>query len=89
MKMITRLKNIKKRNVKFMQTTIDVSDLTNEQQKLIAKMIELLRTQKTAATNILIQQVGFTKEQTANLRSRLRTFNADWNYPEMDAYDKL
>jgi len=32
---------------------------------------------------------GIDEAQAADLRARLRTFEEDWNYPEMDGYDAL
>ncbi len=36
-----------------------------------------------------LSQRGITPAQAADLRSRLATFEEDWNRPEMDAYDAL
>ncbi len=32
---------------------------------------------------------GIDEAQAADLRARLRTFEEDWNHPDMDAYDAL
>ena len=35
-----------------------------------------------------LQAKGITKEEAANLRSRLKTFESDWNAEGMELYDK-
>lgn len=32
---------------------------------------------------------GIDEAQAADLRARLRTFEEDWNHPDMDVYDAL
>ena len=36
-----------------------------------------------------LQAKGITKEQAHDLRSRLKTFENDWNAEGMELYDKL
>lgn len=38
---------------------------------------------------ITLEQAGLTREQAANLRARLKTFEDVWNAPGMEAYDEL
>jgi hypothetical protein len=35
-----------------------------------------------------LQQRGIDEKQAADLRSRLKSFAADWERPEMDVYDE-
>ena len=37
---------------------------------------------------VTLKQAGLTREQTVNLRARLKTFEDDWNAPGMEAYDE-
>lgn len=39
--------------------------------------------------HIDLASVGIAPEQAADLRSRLKAFEEDWNRPDMDAYDAL
>ena len=41
------------------------------------------------AGSVDLRQHGIDERQAADLRSRLRTFEEDWNRPEMSAYDTL
>jgi hypothetical protein len=34
-----------------------------------------------------LREKGISENQAQDLRARLRTFNDDWNQPEMDVYD--
>ena len=43
----------------------------------------------SAETEINLDERGIGPEQAANLRDRLKTFEHDWQRPEMDAYDAL
>ena len=43
----------------------------------------------SAGTEINLAERGIGHEQAANLRARLKTFEHDWQRPEMDAYDAL
>ncbi len=36
-----------------------------------------------------LKSKGITTEEAQDLRSRLRTFEEDWNAPGMELYDKL
>jgi hypothetical protein len=36
-----------------------------------------------------IQELGWTKEQAAEIRHRLASFSEDWEAPGMEAYDDL
>ena len=36
-----------------------------------------------------LSDYGIDETQAADLRTRLSTFEEDWNRPEMDAYDAL
>lgn len=37
----------------------------------------------------LLSDYGIDEAQAADLRGRLRSFEEDWNRPDMDAYDAL
>jgi hypothetical protein len=37
----------------------------------------------------LVSDLGWTREQAAQVRATLQAFEADWNAPGMEAYDKL
>lgn len=37
----------------------------------------------------LLSEYGIDEAQAADLRGRLRSFEEDWNRPDMDAYDAL
>jgi hypothetical protein len=36
-----------------------------------------------------LRQHGIDEQQAANLRGRLKTFQEEWDRPEMDIYDEL
>jgi hypothetical protein len=38
---------------------------------------------------LLVADLGWTREEAANVRAQLSTFAEDWDRPEMDAYDAL
>ncbi len=38
---------------------------------------------------LLLSDLGWTREQIIETRSRLKSFEEDWNRPEMDIYDEL
>jgi len=37
----------------------------------------------------LVRDLGWTEEEAADTRARLRHFAEEWDAPEMDAYDDL
>ena len=37
----------------------------------------------------LVSELGWTREQAAQVRAALQVFDADWNAPGMEEYDKL
>lgn len=43
----------------------------------------------TKTKKLFISDLGWTREQIIETRSRLKTFEEDWNMPEMDIYDEL
>ena len=43
----------------------------------------------TTVKRMLIQNLGWTREQTIETRLRLRVFEEDWNAPGMELYDEL
>lgn len=44
---------------------------------------------QTSAQEIELSERGIDEAQAANLRARLGTFAADWELPDMEAYDAL
>lgn len=38
---------------------------------------------------LLVEDLGWTREEAAAVRAQLATFAEDWEAPEMDAYDAL
>ena len=46
-------------------------------------------TDETSPQEIELPERGIDEAQAANLRARLGTFAADWELPEMEAYDAL
>jgi hypothetical protein len=42
-----------------------------------------------AAPTVDLASRGINAEQASDLRARLKAFEADWQRPEMDAYDEL
>jgi hypothetical protein len=38
---------------------------------------------------ILVSDLGWTREQAAQIRASLQAFDEDWNYPGMEEYDRL
>ncbi len=43
----------------------------------------------STSNSVDLSSRGITKEQAANLRTRLQSFAEDWESPDMDAYDAL
>ena len=43
----------------------------------------------TTVKKMLIQNLGWTREQAIETRLRLRVFEEDWNAPGMELYDEL
>lgn len=43
----------------------------------------------TATKRMLIDDLGWSREQVLETRMRLRTFEEDWDAPGMEAYDDL
>lgn len=41
------------------------------------------------ATEALVSKLGWTPEQAAQVRASLQSFDADWNAPGMEEYDRL
>jgi hypothetical protein len=46
-------------------------------------------TTRTAANQLLINELGWSLEQAIETRMRLRTFQEDWDAPGMEGYDEL
>lgn len=46
-------------------------------------------TVRTAPSKMLINDLGWSKEQALETRMRLRTFEEDWDAPGMEGYDDL
>lgn len=71
--------------LKFQSITTSISDLW-----LLEKLIHDRSITFTAKTkNLFINDLGWTREQIIETRSRLKSFEKDWDRPEMDIYDKL
>ena len=46
-------------------------------------------TSRSAEKRMLIDHLGWSREQALETRMRLRTFEEDWNAPGMEGYDEL
>lgn len=46
-------------------------------------------TVRTSAKRLLIDNLGWSREQALETRLRLRMFEEDWDAPEMEGYDEL
>lgn len=44
---------------------------------------------RTAENRMLIDHLGWSREQALETRMRLRTFEEDWDAPGMEGYDEL
>jgi hypothetical protein len=40
-------------------------------------------------TPLRIEQLGWSREDAADVRARLHSFAADWDDPDMDVYDAV
>jgi len=43
----------------------------------------------SAVSRHLVSELGWTREQAAQVRAALQVFDQDWNAPGMEEYDKL
>ena len=50
---------------------------------------EIAVTVPTTARDLLIRDLGWTREQTMETRLRLRGFQEDWDVPGMEIYDEM
>ena len=50
-------------------------------------VITFLNSEKAEAVDLKAR--GITKEEAQNLRSKLKTFESDWNAEGMELYDKI
>lgn len=68
-----------------------MSDLLALPEEKIGEVIDFVQFLKLQVQHkgSLLHETGLTREQAADLRIRLSTFENDWNAPGMEAYDNL
>ncbi|MEQ8173370.1 MAG: hypothetical protein ABRQ38_31080 [Candidatus Eremiobacterota bacterium] len=54
----------------------------------VADFVHFLKS-RVHTKDIPLSETGLTREQALNLRSKLASFDHDWNAPGMEAYDEL
>ena len=68
-----------------------IEDLRTLPEEKIGEVIDFVQFLKLQAQHkgSLLQETGLTREEAADLRARLASFENDWNAPGMEAYDDL
>ncbi|MFH1287662.1 MAG: hypothetical protein ABII25_03090 [bacterium] len=66
-----------------------ISDLLSLSEDKLDEVKDFVEFLKSRSKKLSIKDVGMTKEEAGDLRSRLTTFEDDWNASGMEAYDKL
>ena len=68
-----------------------VSDLLTLPENRLAEVVDLVHflVERVQRPGTPLRDAGLTREEVADLRRRLSTFEDDWNAPGMEAYDDL
>lgn len=68
-----------------------IEDLRTLPEEKIGEVIDFVQFLKLQVRHkgSLLRETGLTREEAADLRVRLATFESDWNAPGMEAYDNL
>ncbi len=68
-----------------------IEDLRTLPEEKIGEVIDFVQFLKLQVQHkgSLLRETGLTREESADLRARLATFESDWNAPGMEAYDDL
>jgi len=66
-------------------TMTSITDWWSKEQSIRDAVVTL----RTATNKMLIDDLGWTREQAHETRLRLRAFEEDWSAPGMERYDEL